>query len=294
MNEPQAYSFQSIHPFLDFRTVGPFLCGIRKKLNLGQVELSQLAGVNQATISRLEAGEFQARWFVLAQVCKELGITPRKLLAMCGSFPLPEGFRPPAAPKASAGKGLLTQVISGEELTQRIAELAGHITQRFPVGGFEIVAIANAGVIFASRLLLELKGDNIGFHVVSQSEARSILPIARLNEPLQGRDVVVIDSIIRSGSTLATAIESLKRSNPRSISTCVLIDQYELRSVDVKLHCRGFVTEAMDLVGFGLDDHMGRHRNLSDIRSTDYNPFYPTREPVAEIGDRSSRIPIKA
>jgi len=58
--------------------------GARKKKGLSQRELSEVAGVTQATISRIEAGKIlELRSDTIVGLCNGLGLTPNFLLDWC-------------------------------------------------------------------------------------------------------------------------------------------------------------------------------------------------------------------
>ena len=85
-----------------------------------------------------------------------------------------------------------------------------------------------------------------------------------LDEPLQGRDVLVIEDIIDSGRTLSYLLENLGSRNPASLRLCTLLDKPERRVKDVKVDYTGFEIPDEFVVGYGLD-YAQRYRNLPYI-----------------------------
>ena len=53
-------------------------------------------------------------------------------------------------------------------------------------------------------------------------------------ELMRGRDVYIIDDICDTGATLNKAVEIVKKFNPKSISTVVLIDKVKIREANGK------------------------------------------------------------
>ncbi len=51
-----------------------------------------------------------------------------------------------------------------------------------------------------------------------------------LDQPLEGKDVLIVEDIIDSGRTLSYLIEILKGRNPASISLCTLLGQTGAKS----------------------------------------------------------------
>lgn len=85
-----------------------------------------------------------------------------------------------------------------------------------------------------------------------------------LDEPVEGRDVLVVEDIIDSGRTLSNLLELLKERNAASIRLCTLLNKPERRVVDVEIDYNGFTIPDEFVVGFGLD-YDQRYRNLPFI-----------------------------
>ena len=86
-----------------------------------------------------------------------------------------------------------------------------------------------------------------------------------LDEPIEGKDVLIVEDIIDSGNTLSYLIEVLKQRNPRSIELCTLLDKPERRvkkQVQVRYTC--FTIPDEFVVGYGLD-YDQKYRNLPYI-----------------------------
>lgn len=85
-----------------------------------------------------------------------------------------------------------------------------------------------------------------------------------LDQPLIGKDVLIVEDIIDSGRTLSYLIEILKGRNPNSIRLCTLLDKPERRVKDVKVDYCCFNIPDEFVVGYGLD-YDQRYRNLPYI-----------------------------
>ena len=93
----------------------------------------------------------------------------------------------------------------------------------------------------------------------------SLKIVKDLDEPLVGKDVIIVEDIIDSGRTLSHLIEIFKKRNPRSIRLCTLLDKPERRVVsDVNVEYVGFRIPDEFVVGYGLD-YDQRYRNLPYI-----------------------------
>ena len=86
-----------------------------------------------------------------------------------------------------------------------------------------------------------------------------------LDQPLEGKDVLIVEDIIDSGRTLGYLIEILKKRNPRSMRLCTLLDKPERRVVNnVQVDYCGFQIPDEFVVGYGLD-YDQKYRNLPYI-----------------------------
>ena len=74
-----------------------------------------------------------------------------------------------------------------------------------------------------------------------------------LKEPIEGKDVIVVEDIIDTGRTLSYLIEHLKLKNPNSIKLCTLLNKPDRRVIDIKVDYNGFDIPDKFVVGFGLD-----------------------------------------
>lgn len=79
---------------------------------------------------------------------------------------------------------------------------------------------------------------------------------------LRGRDVLLVDAVLESGVTADFLIKRLQQSRPRSLRLAVLLDKADERKVDVKPDYVCFRPASNYMVGYGLADARGLHRNL--------------------------------
>lgn len=92
-----------------------------------------------------------------------------------------------------------------------------------------------------------------------------------LDEPLEGKDVIVVEDIIDSGRTLSYLMALLKDRHPASLKLCTLLDKPDRRVVDVDVDYTGFKIPDAFVVGYGLDyDQV--YRNLPYIGEVVFDP----------------------
>ena len=161
-------------------------------------------------------------------------------------------------------------MLSEEKVNARIAELAKQISEDYAGRTVHLVCILKGSIFFtcelAKRITVPVTLDFMSVSSYGDGTKSSgvVRLIKDLDEPLQDKDVIVIEDIIDSGRTLSYLLENLSRRNPASLRLCTLLDKPERRVTDVKVDYTGFVIPDEFVVGYGLD-YDQRYRNLPYI-----------------------------
>ena len=85
-----------------------------------------------------------------------------------------------------------------------------------------------------------------------------------LDEPLEGKNVIIVEDIVDSGNTLHYLVEILYKRHPESIRICTLLDKPDRRTAEVNVDYVGFNIPDEFVVGYGLD-YAQKYRNLPFI-----------------------------
>ncbi|MEY8354307.1 hypoxanthine phosphoribosyltransferase [Lachnospiraceae bacterium 54-53] len=162
-------------------------------------------------------------------------------------------------------------LLSEEEVAERVKEIADEISRDYQGRPLHLICILKGGVFFTCELAKRIKLPlTMDFMSVSSYGAGTVSSgivkiIKDLDEPIEGKDVLIVEDIIDSGNTLSYLIEVLKQRNPNSIELCTLLDKPERRvkkQVEVKYTC--FTVPDEFIIGYGLDyDQI--YRNLPYI-----------------------------
>ena len=158
-------------------------------------------------------------------------------------------------------------LLTEEEVNKRISEVAAEINRDYAGRPVHLICILKGGVFFTCELAMPVSLD---FMSVSSygggTESSGIVKIVKdLDQPLEGKEVLIVEDIIDSGRTLAYLMEILKQRNPKNIELCTLLDKPERRvkkQVQVKYTC--FTIPDEFVVGYGLD-YDQKYRNLPYI-----------------------------
>ena len=85
---------------------------------------------------------------------------------------------------------------------------------------------------------------------------------------IEGWDVILVDDIIDTGTTIHTVRKLLLDRNPHSLKVCALLDKPERHKRSIQIDYCGFSIPDEFVVGYGLDiDEKGR--NLPYIAAVD-------------------------
>ena len=162
-------------------------------------------------------------------------------------------------------------LLSEEEVDKRIREIAGKINRDYAGRAVHLICILKGGVFFTCELAKRLTVPvSLDFMSVSSygsgTESSGVVRIVKdLDQPLEGKEVLIVEDIIDSGRTLAYLIDLLRKRNPKSIRLCTLLDKPERRvkkQVTVDYTC--FTIPDEFVVGYGLD-YDQKYRNLPYI-----------------------------
>ncbi|MBP5660253.1 MAG: hypoxanthine phosphoribosyltransferase [Lachnospiraceae bacterium] len=161
-------------------------------------------------------------------------------------------------------------LLSEEEVDKRIQEIGEQITKDYAGKTVHLVCVLKGGSFFMCELAKRINLNvSLDFMSVSSyggdTKSSGVVKIVKdLDEPLIGKDVLVVEDIVDSGRTLSYLLEMLKDRKPASLKLCTLLDKPDRRVVDVNVDYTGFKIPDVFVVGYGLDyDQV--YRNLPYI-----------------------------
>lgn len=161
-------------------------------------------------------------------------------------------------------------LLSEEEVDRKIKEVAEQISKDHEGKEVHLICVLKGGVFFmcelAKRITVPVTMDFMSVSSYGDdTKSSGVVKIVKdLDQPLEGKNVVIVEDIIDSGRTLSYLIEILKGRNPKSIRLCTLLDKPERRVRDVKVEYCCFNIPDEFVVGYGLD-YAQRYRNLPFI-----------------------------
>ncbi|MBM9616086.1 hypoxanthine phosphoribosyltransferase [Desulfobulbus rhabdoformis] len=165
-------------------------------------------------------------------------------------------------------------LVSPEQLDKRIVELGEQITAAYQGRKLIMVGVLNGAFIFAADLCrvidieVEIDFIRVASYGASTESSGSIRLLMEPKLDMTGKDVLIVEDIVDTGTTMAWLQEHFNQSGARSVKICSLIDKLERRAVSISVDYVGFTLDQGFLVGYGLDC-AERFRNLPGIYSLD-------------------------
>lgn len=152
-----------------------------------------------------------------------------------------------------------------DEIQKRIKEVAEEIDKDYVGEDVVVISILKGAIFFTVDLVkkmktpIELEVMQVSSYVGTESSG-NLLVKKDLDRDISGRNVLIVEDIIDTGTTLSYLKEYLLSKNPKTLRIAVLADKAERRKVPVKLDYTCFVIPDKFVVGYGFDvDEKGRN-----------------------------------
>jgi hypoxanthine phosphoribosyltransferase len=165
------------------------------------------------------------------------------------------------------GDGLKEVLISSEQLSQRISELAAQIDADYAERELLLVGVLKGAVMVmadlarAMHLPVEMDWMAISSYGSGTRSSGVVRILKDLDTDISGRHVLVVEDIVDSGLTLSWLLGNLRSRGPASLQVCVLLRKPGAARMAVDAAYTGFDIENEFVVGYGLD-YAERYRNL--------------------------------
>lgn len=163
-----------------------------------------------------------------------------------------------------------------EEVDRRIRELGEQISKDYEGEEVHLICVLRGSVFFtcelAKRITVPVSIDFMSASSYGSSTISSgkIKIVKDLEDPLVGKNVIVIEDIIDTGRTLSYLLKMFQERNPRSLRLCTLLDKPERRVAQVEVDYTGFTIPDEFVVGYGLD-YAQKYRNLPYIGIVEFD-----------------------
>ena len=161
-------------------------------------------------------------------------------------------------------------LFDSKTISDRVALMAKQVNHDYKDKNLVVVGVLNGAFIFMADLVRHLTVPlTVDFLRVASYQGQKSSGAVRLEldttQPIQGRDVLLVEDIVDTGLTLAAIKKHLMAQNPSSLKICTLL--YKEKKKGLKKECDyiGFEIPDVYVVGYGMDEN-GQFRELSEIR----------------------------
>ena len=163
----------------------------------------------------------------------------------------------------------MQSLISSDELQARVRELGFAITTAYEGRTLYVIGVLKGSFIFLADLVRHLQLDcRVEFIGVSSYEGMQTTGHVRINYDLsadiQGKDVLLVEDIIDTGTTIDYLLKTFQVREPRSLKVCCLLSKPSSHQVKIDIDYVGFEIGPEFVIGYGLD-YDGRFRNLPEL-----------------------------
>lgn len=163
-----------------------------------------------------------------------------------------------------------TVMITQEQIFKRAEEIGADITKEFQGEEVLVVGILKGAVLWMADVVKNIKLDcSIDFMACSSygnaTKSSGVVRILKdLDTSIEGRNVIIVEDIVDSGTTLNYLKHNLEGRGAKVIKICSLLDKPSGRRTDLKADYVGFTVEDKFIIGYGLD-YDQKYRNLPYI-----------------------------
>ena len=172
-----------------------------------------------------------------------------------------------------AGQGTyrgLEVLYTRQQIAERVAQLGAQITRDMNGEKLVMIGVLKGAAFFLSDLSRAIQVDATFDFVATSSYGRSqrssgaVKLIKDLDEPIEGKNVLVVEDILDTGLTLCYLRKIFLEHHPKSLRIATLLDKPSRRIERIEADYVGFSIPNLFVIGYGMD-YAERYRNLPDI-----------------------------
>jgi hypoxanthine phosphoribosyltransferase len=159
--------------------------------------------------------------------------------------------------------------ITEKEIQERIYKMGKEISEAYQDKNPLLVSVLNGAFMFSADLIrsLEIPVEITFIRVASYDALKTtgkVREILGLKENVFGRDILILEDIVDTGTTLEHLLESFRDLGPASIKVASLLHKPEAQEKSIQPDFVGFEIPNKFVVGYGLD-YEGKGRELNEI-----------------------------
>jgi len=159
--------------------------------------------------------------------------------------------------------------INEKTLLNRIGELGSQISEDFVGKDLIVIGVLNGAFIFLADLCRAITAPHqVSFIKINSYEgvksSGTVKSIIGLNDDLRGKNVLIVEDIVDTGTSMDYLVSEFRTYDPASILIATLLFKPEAFRFNYALDYVGFEIPNKFVIGYGLD-YDGLGRNLPSI-----------------------------
>ncbi len=164
----------------------------------------------------------------------------------------------------------LEVLFTRQQIAERVAELGAQITRDLNGEKLVMVGVLKGAAPFLADLARAVEADAtfdfvaISSYGTGQRSSGAVKLIKDLDEPIEGKNLLVVEDILDTGLTLAYLRKLLEQQRPKTLRIVTLLDKPSRRLEKIAADYVGFSIPNLFVVGYGMD-YAEHYRNLPDI-----------------------------
>lgn len=173
----------------------------------------------------------------------------------------------------TGGRELARIVYTQDEIARRVEQMGRSVTEHYAdVADLLVLGLLKGSFVFLADLVRCVHRPlHVDFLVVSSygtgtASSGEVETLYDPSTPLEGRDVVLVEDIVDSGTTVNQVVPALEARGVGSLEMCTLLHKRVADELVLEPRWVGFDAPEEFLVGYGLD-HAEDFRHLPFIAS---------------------------
>ena len=164
----------------------------------------------------------------------------------------------------------LEVLISREQIAERVRQMGEQITRDLAGEKLVMIGVLKGAAPFLADLARCVSVDATFDFVAVSSYGKSnrtsgaVKLIKDLDEPIEGKNVLVVEDILDTGLTLTYLRKVFLQHHPKTLRIAALLDKPSRRIEQIEADYVGFSIPNLFVIGYGMD-YAERYRNLPDI-----------------------------
>ena len=164
----------------------------------------------------------------------------------------------------------LEVLYSRQQIAERVAEMGVEITRDLNGEKLVMVGVLKGAAPFLADLARSIQADATFDFVSTSSYGKGVRTsgavklIKDLDEPIEGKNVLIVEDILDTGLTLAYLRKLFMQQHPKTLRIATLLDKPSRRIEKIEADYVGFSIPNLFVIGYGMD-YAERYRNLPDI-----------------------------